>query len=63
LGAPNLTDRIWLYGASEATIIETVAKGRAGQMPAHEQILTPEKIHMLAAYVWSLSNTGAGASQ
>ncbi len=63
VGAPNLTDRIWLYGGSEATIIETVTKGRAGKMPAWGETLTPEKIHMLAAYVWGLSNTGAEAGQ
>lgn len=63
VGAPNLTDRIWLYGASEETIIETITKGRAGQMPAWSQMLTPEKIHMLTAYVWSLSNTGGEAAQ
>jgi cytochrome c oxidase cbb3-type subunit 3 len=56
MGAPNLTDKVWLYGGSEATIIETVLKGRNGMMPAHETILTPEKIHLLTAYVWSLSN-------
>ena len=56
VGAPNLTDRTWLYGSSEATIIETVTNGRNGKMPAHEQILTPEKVQMLAAYVWGLSN-------
>jgi cytochrome c oxidase cbb3-type subunit 3 len=56
MGAPNLTDKVWLYGASEATIMESVRKGRNGVMPAHETILTPEKIHLLTAYVWSLSN-------
>jgi cytochrome c oxidase cbb3-type subunit 3 len=56
MGAPNLTDKVWLYGSSEATIIETVLKGRNGMMPAHETILTPEKIHLLTAYVWGLSN-------
>lgn len=56
MGAPNLTDKVWLYGASEATIIESVRKGRNGMMPAHETILTPEKIHLLTAYVWGLSN-------
>jgi cytochrome c oxidase cbb3-type subunit 3 len=56
MGAPNLTDRVWLYGGSEAAIVETVSKGRNGKMPAHESILTPEKIHLLTAYVWSLSN-------
>ena len=56
VGAPNLTDKAWLYGGTEATIVETVTKGRNGKMPAHEQILTPEKIQLLAAYVWGLSN-------
>ena len=56
VGAPNLTDKVWLYGSSEATIVETVTKGRGGKMPAHEQILTPEKIQLLTAYVWGLSN-------
>jgi cytochrome c oxidase cbb3-type subunit 3 len=56
MGAPNLTDKVWLYGGSEATIVESVLKGRNGMMPAHETILTPEKIHLLTAYVWSLSN-------
>jgi cytochrome c oxidase cbb3-type subunit 3 len=56
MGAPNLTDKVWLYGGSEATIIESVLKGRNGVMPAHETILTPEKIHLLTAYVWGLSN-------
>lgn len=56
VGAPNLTDKVWLYGGSEAAIVETISKGRNGKMPAHESILTPEKIHLLTAYVWSLSN-------
>jgi cytochrome c oxidase cbb3-type subunit 3 len=56
MGAPNLTDKVWLYGGSEASIVETVLKGRNGVMPAHDTILTPEKIHLLTAYVWGLSN-------
>jgi cytochrome c oxidase cbb3-type subunit 3 len=60
VGAPNLTDKVWLYGSSEATITETLIKGRGGKMPAHEQILTPEKIQMLTAYVWGLSNKTDG---
>lgn len=56
MGAPNLTDKVWLYGGSEATIIETLTKGRNGKMPAHETTLTPEKIHLLTAYVWGFSN-------
>ena len=55
LGAPNLTDRIWLHGAGEAAIIETVQRGRTSQMPAHAELLTPAKIHLLTSYVHSLS--------
>ncbi len=55
LGAPNLTDQTWLYSAAEPVIIETIVKGRNNQMPAHKNILTPEKIHLLTAYVYSLS--------
>jgi cytochrome c oxidase cbb3-type subunit 3 len=54
LGAPNLTDRIWLHGSGEA-LPDTIAKGRVNQMPAHKDILTPAKIHLLTAYVYSLS--------
>ena len=56
LGAPNLTDRIWLHGSGEYAIIETVNGGRKSQMPAHRNLLSPAKIHLLTAYVWSLSN-------
>jgi cytochrome c oxidase cbb3-type subunit 3 len=55
LGAPNLTDKTWLYGAGEAAIIEGVTRGRNNQMPAHKDLLTPAKIHLLTAYVYSLS--------
>jgi cytochrome c oxidase cbb3-type subunit 3 len=54
LGAPNLTDRIWLHGSGEA-ILDTISRGRVNQMPAHKDILTPAKIHLLTAYVYSLS--------
>ncbi|HLD09201.1 MAG TPA: c-type cytochrome, partial [Methylophilaceae bacterium] len=57
IGSANLTDRTWLYGGSEATIMETITKGRNGNMPTHELILSPEKVQMLVAYVWGLSNT------
>ena len=56
LGAPNLTDKVWLYGGSEATIVETVTKGRMAMMPAQDKVLSPEKIQLLTAYVWGLSN-------
>jgi cytochrome c oxidase cbb3-type subunit 3 len=55
LGAPNLTDGIWLHGSGEVAIAETVTRGRSNQMPAHKELLTPAKIHLLAAYVYSLS--------
>ncbi len=58
IGAPNLTDRIWLYGGSEKTIMETIAKGRHGVMPAWKNRLGEGKIHLLAAYVYSLSLQG-----
>lgn len=58
MGAPDLTDKDWLHGASEAQIIETVAKGRTDQMPAHKDFLSPAKIHLLTAYVYSLSRGG-----
>lgn len=55
LGAPNLTDPVWLYGGSQKTVMETIAKGRQGQMPAHKDFLGEAKVHLLAAYVYSLS--------
>ncbi|MBL8541791.1 MAG: cytochrome-c oxidase, cbb3-type subunit III [Betaproteobacteria bacterium] len=55
IGAPNLTDNIWLYGGSLATITETVTKGRNNQMPAWKDLLGETKVHILAAYVYSLS--------
>ncbi len=55
-GAPNLTDNVWLYGAGETTIAETIGKGRPNQMPAWGEFLGEEKTHVLAAYVWGLSN-------
>ena len=55
LGAPNLADRIWLYGGSAETIMETIRKGRSNQMPAFEEFLGEDKVHVLAAYVYGLS--------
>ncbi|MBJ6137574.1 cytochrome-c oxidase, cbb3-type subunit III [Marinobacter litoralis] len=56
VGAPNLTDNIWLYGSTYEWIKETVVNGRQNQMPAQEGRLTDDQIHILAAYVYSLSN-------
>ncbi|MCP4699241.1 MAG: cytochrome-c oxidase, cbb3-type subunit III [Gammaproteobacteria bacterium] len=55
MGAPNLTDDIWLHGASPGKISETISKGRKGMMPAHKEFLGEAKVHLLAAYVYSLS--------
>jgi cytochrome c oxidase cbb3-type subunit 3 len=55
LGAPNLTDDIWLYDGSAAGIRQTLRMGRNGKMPAQAERLREEKIHLLTAYVYSLS--------
>lgn len=59
IGAPNLTDDIWLHGAGEAAIIERINYGKNNKMPAQGSRLTPEQIHVLAAYVWRFSNHGS----
>lgn len=56
LGAPNLTDTIWLHGGSEAQVMDTVLYGRNNVMPAFDQILGPERVHLMAAYVYYLAN-------
>jgi cytochrome c oxidase cbb3-type subunit 3 len=58
LGAPNLTDKIWLYGGTEEKIKETITNGRQGQMPAHGEFLGDAKSHLLAAYIYSLPRNG-----
>jgi cytochrome c oxidase cbb3-type subunit 3 len=55
LGAPNLTDKVWLYGSSEAVISETINGGRNNKMPAWQEFLGDAKIHLLTSYVYSLS--------
>jgi cytochrome c oxidase cbb3-type subunit 3 len=55
LGAPDLTDDNWLYGGSITRIAESIAGGRNGQMPAQGERLGEDKIHLLTAYVYSLS--------
>ncbi|MBI3525635.1 MAG: cytochrome-c oxidase, cbb3-type subunit III [Betaproteobacteria bacterium] len=57
LGAPNLTDKTWLYGSSEATIVETITKGRSNSMPGHRDFLGAAKVHLLAAYVVGLGGS------
>lgn len=55
LGAPNLTDKVWLHGWGEAAIVAMVTNGKHNVMPAHASRFTPEQIKVLSAYVWSLS--------
>jgi cytochrome c oxidase cbb3-type subunit 3 len=56
LGAPDLTDDVWLYGDSNAAVAQSIAQGRNGMMPAHLPILGETRARLVAAYVWSLSN-------
>ncbi|MCP3700161.1 MAG: cytochrome-c oxidase, cbb3-type subunit III [Aliivibrio sp.] len=56
LGAPDLTDNYWLFGDSRAAVTETVVNGRQGVMPAWKDVLGEEKVQLISAYVWSLSN-------
>ena len=55
LGAPNLANGIWLYGGTQEQIAHTLRAGRNGQMPAFKDTLSEDKIHILAAYVYGLS--------
>ena len=56
MGAPNLTNNIWLYGGSRGSIEQTIKNGRSGVMPAWKDVLGEEKVHVITAYVYSLSN-------
>ena len=55
LGAPNLTDKVWLHGWGEDAVLAMIDNGKTNVMPAQGGRLSPEQIHVLAAYVWSLS--------
>jgi cytochrome c oxidase cbb3-type subunit III len=57
VGAPNLTDGVWLYGGDESTLRETVVKGRMGQMPAFGDRLGEQRVRLLAAYVLRMSGS------
>ena len=58
LAAPNLADTIWLYGGDADALRVSIAEGRQGQMPAHEALLGPDRVRLLAAYVLSLGQAG-----
>jgi cytochrome c oxidase cbb3-type subunit III len=55
MGAPNLTDKVWLHGWGETAIIAIVNGGKTNVMPEHASRLSPEQTRVLATYVWSLS--------
>ena len=59
VGAPDLSDRIWLYGGSASAIRETIAKGRQGNMPAHGDRFGDTRVKLLAAYVMSMGASRA----
>lgn len=59
LGAPNLTDSVWLHGWGEEAIVRAITQGLDSRMPAQNQLLNADQIHVLTAYVWGLSNKPA----
>jgi cytochrome c oxidase cbb3-type subunit 3 len=59
VGAPNLTDDVWLHGWGEQAVIAMVNNGKINEMPAQHGKLTDAQIHVLAAYIWGLSNKPA----
>lgn len=61
IGAENLNTVVLLHGADEPTLIETISKGRIDTMPGQKELLGEAKVHILAAYVWSLSNKPGAA--
>ncbi|MBJ2140212.1 cytochrome-c oxidase, cbb3-type subunit III [Delftia acidovorans] len=56
LGAPNLTDDIWLHGWGEAAITAMINNGKHNEMPAQKDKLTEAQIAVLASYVWGMSH-------
>ena len=63
MGAPSLVDDNWLYGSSPAAIKYSIVNGRNGVMPAHEKLLGKDRVHILAAYVYSLSSESDGEAR
>jgi cytochrome c oxidase cbb3-type subunit III len=63
IGSPNLTDKIWLHGWGEDAVMAMVNNGKTNVMPAQAGRLAPSQIHVLAAYVWNLSQSPKTASK
>jgi cytochrome c oxidase cbb3-type subunit 3 len=63
VGAPNLTDDIWLHGFGEAAIVAMINNGKVNPMPAQADKLTDAQVNVLTAYVWGLSNKATVAAK
>ena len=63
LGAPNLTDKVWLHGWGEDAIVSIIGSGKTNTMPAQASRLSDEQIHVLGAYVWNLSQSATVAAK
>lgn len=61
VGAPNLTDNVWLHGWGADAIIKIVNEGKNNAMPGQARLLNADQIHVLTAYVWGLSNKPTGS--
>ena len=61
IGSANLTDDIWLHGRGRDAIIAMIDNGKTNVMPAQEHRLTPEQIHVVGAFMWSLSHADGAA--
>ncbi len=59
LGAPNLSDKVWLHGWGEEAVVSMIVSGKSNVMPAHASRLSAEQIHVLAAYVKSRAAVAA----
>lgn len=56
VGAPNLTDNIWLHGFGADFIVKMINEGKTNMMPSQKSKLTDEQLHVLTGYVWGLSH-------
>ncbi|MBT9504746.1 MAG: cytochrome-c oxidase, cbb3-type subunit III [Burkholderiaceae bacterium] len=63
LGAPNLSDKVWLHGWGEDAVVAMMVQGKNNVMPAHDTRLSAEQIHVLAGYVWGLSQSSTVAAK
>jgi cytochrome c oxidase cbb3-type subunit 3 len=62
IGAPDISNRIWTYGGTQAAILDAIEHGHHGVMPAHKDVLSKAQIHIVAAYVYSLSHPALAAA-